>query len=116
MQKNTVQFQRGLGLREFMNRYGTVEQCEAALFAWRWPKGFICPECGHTGHCVLQCRRLFQCHVCGRQTSVTAGTIFAGSKLPLTVWFLAMHLLTQAKTGMSSLALSRQLGISQNSA
>ncbi|MGE3600847.1 MAG: transposase [Dehalococcoidia bacterium] len=109
-------FQRGLGLGEFMNRYGTVEQCEAALFAWRWTNGFVCPECGHTGYCVLQCRRLFQCNACTRQTAVTAGTIFAASKLPLTVLFLAKQLITQAKNGMSSLALSRQLGISQNSA
>jgi hypothetical protein len=47
---------------------------------------------------------------------VTAGTLFAGSKLPLTKWFLAMHFMTQAKNGMSSLALARELGISQNSA
>lgn len=116
MPKNKVQFQRGMGLREFMDRYGTREQCEQALFAWRWPQGFVCPECGHTGYCALKSRRLFQCNACGRQTSVTAGTVFAGSKLELNVWFLAMHLVTQAKNGISSLELSRQLGISQNSA
>jgi transposase-like protein len=116
MQKNKVQFQRGMSLREFMARYGTREQCEQVLFAWRWPRGFVCPECGHTGYCVLQSRRLFQCDECARQTSVTAGTVFAGSKLTLDVWFLAMHLITQAKNGISSLELSRQIGVSQNSA
>lgn len=116
MPKNKVQFQQGTSLREFMVRYGLPEQCEQALFAWRWPQGFVCPECGHSGHCVLKSRRLLQCNACARQTSVTAGTVFASSKLPLTVWFLAMHLVTQAKSGISSLALSRQLGISQNSA
>lgn len=116
MPKNKVQFQRGMGLREFMDKYGTIEQCEQALFAWRWPRGFVCPECGHTGYCALKGRRLIQCNGCRRQTSVTAGTIFAGSKLPLNVWFLAMHLITQAKNGISSLELSRQLAISQNSA
>lgn len=116
MLKNKVQFQRGMGLRELMTRYGTTEQCEQALFAWRWPQGFVGPECGHTGYCALKSRRLIQCNRCRRQTSVTAGTIFAGSKLPLTVWFLAMHLITQAKNGISSLELSRQLAISQNSA
>lgn len=40
MPKNKVQFQRGMGLREFMARYGTREQCEQALFVWRWPRGF----------------------------------------------------------------------------
>lgn len=116
MPKNKVQFQRGMSLVEFMAQYGSLEQCEAALFAWRWPRGFVCPECGHTGHCVLAGRKLFQCYACSRQTSVTAGTLFAGSKLPLNTWFLAMHLITQAKNGIASLALSRQLGISQNSA
>ena len=116
MSKNKVQIQRGMGLREFMDKYGTAEQCERALFAWRWPRGLVCPECGHTSYCALKSRRLIQCNGCRRQSSVTAGTLFAGSKLALNVWFLAMHLITQAKTGISSLALSRHLGISQNSA
>ena len=116
MPKNKVQFQRGMGLREFMDKYGTAEQCEQALFAWRWPGGFVCPECGPTGYCALKGRRLIQCNGCRRQTSVTAGTIFASSKLPLNVRFLAMHLITQAQNGISSLELSRQLAISQNSA
>lgn len=116
MLKNKVQFQRGMSLPEFMEQYGTQPQCERALFAWRWPRGFACPECGGTEACTLKSRRLYQCSACGRQTSVTAGTILAGSKLPLTTWFLAMYLITQAKSGISSLALSRQLGISQNSA
>lgn len=116
MPKNRVQFQRGMSLAEFMKAYGTLDRCEQALFAWRWPQGFVCPECGHAGYCALKSRRLFQCNACARQTSVTAGTVFAGSKLSLTVWFLAMYLITQAKNGISSLALSRQLGISQNSA
>jgi transposase-like protein len=116
MPKSKVQFQRGMSLGTFMARYATREQCEQALFGWRWPQGFVCPECGHTGYCALRSRRLFQCNECGRQTSVSAGTVFAGSKLELNVWFLAMYLITQAKNGISSLELSRQLGISQNSA
>jgi transposase-like protein len=116
MPKNPVQFQRGMSLHEFMGRYGAREQCDQALFGWRWPRGFVCPWCGHTGYCTRQGRRLFQCHRCGRQTSVTAGTLFADSKLGLNVWFLAMQLLTQAKSGIYSLELSCQLGISQNSA
>ena len=52
-----------------------------------------------------------QCH---QQTSLTAGTIFAYSKLPLTIWFLAIYLITQEKNGVSALELSRSLGISYN--
>lgn len=116
MSKNAVQFQRGMSLPEFMDQYGRQSQGERALFSWRWPRGLVCPEGGGTEACALKSRRLYQCHACGRQTSVTAGTIFAGSKLPLSTGFLAMYLITQAKNGLSSLALSRPMGISQNSA
>jgi hypothetical protein len=61
-------------------------------------------------------RPLFQCNGCRRQTSVTAGTLFAGTKLPLTTWFLAIYLISQAKTGLSALALKRQLGVSYGTA
>jgi transposase-like protein len=105
-----------MSLREFMARYGTVEQCERALFTWRWSQGFVCPRCAARQSCALRTRRLHQCYGCGRQTSITAATVFAGSKLPLTTWFLAMYLITQAKNGISSIELGRQLGISQNSA
>src|SRR3974390_2695490 len=53
---------------------------------------------------------------CRKQTSVRAGTIFASSKLPLRIWFAAMYHLTQSKQGISSLELSRRLGITQNAA
>jgi len=47
---NRVQFQKGLSIAEFMERYGTEEKCHAALVASRWPTGFVCPECGCTRH------------------------------------------------------------------
>ena len=64
----------------------------------------------------VEFRPLFQCNGCRRQTSVTAGTLFAGTKLPLTTWFLAIYLISQAKTGLSALALKRQLGVSYRTA
>lgn len=115
MPRNKVQFQKGMSLSDFLEQYGTEAQCEQALFAWRWPQGFVCPECGYEGHCVLG-RGLYQCHRCRRRTSITAGTLFAGTKLPLTKWLLAVYLLTQSKNGISALELSRQLGICYNSA
>jgi transposase-like protein len=113
---NRVQFQKGLSLAAFRERYGTEEQCTLALFRSRWPQGFECPECGSPRFHRLQCRRLFQCAACRHQASVIAGTIFASTKLPLTTWFLAMHLLTQCKHGISSLELARQLGVRQKTA
>ncbi|WP_295455800.1 IS1595 family transposase [uncultured Thiodictyon sp.] len=113
MAKNRVQFQKGLSLFAFQEEYGTTTQCVAALFAWRWPAGFVCPACAQsTGYVEVRTRGLLQCKHCRHQTSVTAGTIFAYTKLPLTVWFLAMYLLTQQKNGISALELKRQLGVS----
>lgn len=113
---NRVQFQKGLSLAAFRERYGTEDQCLLALFHSRWPQGFECPECGSGRVHRLKCRRLFQCAECRHQASVIAGTIFASTKLPLTTWFLAMHLLTQSKHSISSLELARQLGVRQKTA
>jgi ribosomal protein L37AE/L43A len=115
MSKNMVQFQRGLSLKEFLAQYGTEAKCERALFAWRWPDGFVCPECGYRGACLLG-RGLYQCHRCHHQTSLTAGTLFASTKLPLTKWLLAIYLVTQAKNGISALELSRHIGVCSNTA
>src|SRR5215475_1409671 len=90
MPKNRIQFQKGMSLPEFVQRFGAEEQCELALFEWHWPQGFRCPECGYGGACWLESRKVFQCHRCHRQSSLTSGTIFAATKLPLRVWFLAM--------------------------
>ena len=107
------QFQRGLSMAQFMERYGTHAQCHAQLVASRWPQGFACPNCAGTQHSSFERKRLryWQCLACPEQTTVTCGTIFQATKLPLTLWFLAMHLLTQAKTGISALELKRHLGV-----
>ena len=67
-------------------------------------------------NCSLKSRKIYQCNHCHYQTSVTANTIFEHTKLPLTVWFLSVHLITQAKTGISALALKREVGVSYNTA
>ncbi len=116
MKRNRVQCQKGLSLGKFLQRYGSEGQCEQAVFNARRPDGFRCPECGSRRHCRIRSRKLRQCHACHRRTSLVAGTIFAATKLPLTVWFLALHLLTQGKHGVSSLELARQPGVSRNTA
>ncbi|MCB0080803.1 MAG: transposase, partial [Caldilineaceae bacterium] len=47
MARNKVQFQKGMSLTEFLQHYGTEDQCFDALYKWRWPNGFQCPSCGH---------------------------------------------------------------------
>ena len=116
MARNKVQFQRGLSDVEFQRLYGTEETCREALMSWRWPGGFECPACGDLAHCELGKRSLWQCNRCHTQTSLTAGTIFAGTKLDLAVWFRAMFHMTQTKQGISALELSRRIDVSYNTA
>jgi len=116
MPKNRIQFQSGYSLPELFNEFGTEQQCTHALYNWKWPDGFICPECGSKTFCTLKSRKVYQCNHCHHQTSLTSGTIFASTKLPLTTWFLAIHLLTQLKTGLSALELKRQINVSYNTA
>ena len=114
MAMNRIQFQPGLSMPGFLKDYGTEAQCEQALEAARWPDGFRCPHCGQAAHYVLRdsARKVFQCNACRHQASLIAGTVFQSTKLPLTIWFLAIYLISQAKTGLSALALKRQLGVS----
>jgi transposase-like protein len=114
MAYNLIQFQHGMSLPEFHRRFGTEAQCAEAVKQSRWPGGFYCPRCASGAHYVVGhgARKLFQCRTCRHQTSLTAGTVLENTKLPLTIWFLAIHLISQAKTGLSALALKRDLGVS----
>jgi transposase-like protein len=114
MKKNQIQFQPGMSLMGFLDRYGSEQQCREALLKVRWPGGFRCQGCGHRSHCHLKGRDVYQCNRCKRQVSLTSGTLFAETKLPLRTWFLAIYLLTQHKNGISALALRRQLGVLQS--
>lgn len=102
-----------MSLPQFLELYGTEEKFEAALEQARWPEGLICPRCGTKEHGLVYGRRhkRYQCRTCRHQATLTAGTIMEATKLPLTTWFLAFYLIGQAKTGISSLALMRQLGV-----
>ena len=118
MARNSIQFQKGLSMPGFLRLYGSEAQCEAALENARWPNGFRCPSCGGHEHGLVYGRRLkrYQCRACGHQATLTAGTIMQATKLPLTAWFLAFYLIGQAKTGISSLELSRHLGVNYDTA
>jgi len=116
MAKNSVQFQHGMSMAKFLSLYGTEQQCREAVFHKRWPQGFVCPECGYTKYCEIHSRKVYQCHRCRCQLSFNGGGIFASTKLPLTIWFLGIYLITQAKDGLSSLNMARTLGVSANAA
>jgi transposase-like protein len=95
-------------LTEFEDRFGTEDACLAYLTALRWPSGFSCPHCAspdawQTG------RGLFHCRQCGKQTSVTAGTVLHGTHKPLRLWFRVMWHITNQKYGANALGVQRVL-------
>ncbi len=130
MKMNRIQFQPGLSLNQFFAQYGTDQQCESALESARWPHRFICPRCNSRQHGTYRRGRrgrrvkIFQCKVCRGQTTLTEGTIFHSSKLPLTTWFQAMFFQTQTQTqtqnknknNISILELRRHIGVSYRAA
>ena len=97
-------------LAEFDRQFGTEEACARYLFQLRWPDGFVCPRCGGMKAWTTK-RGLFTCAGCQYQLSVKAGTIFEGSRSPLTMWFRAIWWVTSQKNGASAKGLQRILGL-----
>jgi transposase-like protein len=103
---------RYASLIEFQRRFPDEASCALFLFGQRWPDGFTCGACGGTRSWPLDSRAYtHECRTCGRQTSVTAGTIMHRTKLPLTTWFWAAHLMATHSNGMSAQQLMGQLGL-----
>ena len=100
---------RGLTDAEFERLYGTQASCLAALVAVRQAAGMPCPRCGNAKSYVYG--RRVGCTRCDRRWSITAGTVMADTKLPLTTWFRAMHLMTSTKQCISAVELTRRLGV-----
>src|SRR5215469_11560080 len=91
------------GLREFVVLFGTEEKCIEHLAGLRWPGGFACAGCGGRQAWRLKRRpRVYECAVCHRQESVTAGTVFHRTRTELTKWFLAAYLMGRDKRGVSA--------------
>jgi len=101
-----------ISLIEWQKRYGTEKACAATLAKYRWPQGFICPKCGHDSSWYITTRKVYQCSKCQHQVSVTAGTLFHSTNLPLVKWFWAIYLMASDKGGISALRLSKHIGVS----
>ncbi len=91
------------------------------LEALRWPDGAICPHCGVVGSAtklVGKAHRpgVYQCNDCREQFTVTVGTVFERSKIPLNKWLLATHLMCASKKGMSAHQIGRMLGVTYKTA
>lgn len=107
-----------IDLCELVERFGDDQQCRNYLEHLRWPIGIRCPKCGGERISSILKRDQHNCDndSCGHQFSVTAGTIFHDTHLPLTKWFLAVYLLCQSRKGMSANQLKRMLRINYRTA
>lgn len=97
-------------LDELERTFSSEEACHQYLVGLRWPDGFRCPVCEHEGGWVLN-TGLYKCKDCGHKSSVTAGTIFEGTRKPLIEWFRAIWWVTSQKNGASALGLQRILDL-----
>ncbi len=87
--------------QEFLKRFKTDDDCWDYLFKIRWAEGFYCPKCKCSKY-YMNNRYLAECKECGHQTSITAGTIFHGTRKPLLLWFHVIWWVAAQKTGVSA--------------
>lgn len=109
-----------LGLGVYDERFQDPLAAAAYLESIRWPDGPVCPHCGEGERkpykLKSKTRSLWKCAACRKQYTVTVGTIFEGSHIPLNKWLLAFNLLCSSKKGMSAHQLHRMLGVTYKSA
>lgn len=105
-----------VSLVKLIENFGSEDKCRAYLEELRWPDGVTCPRCSGTTISRITKRKQFDCDSCRYQFSVTAGTIFHDSHLPLWKWFLAIYLICESKKGISANQLKRTLEVSYKTA
>jgi len=104
---------KALSMHDFVQQYHSEEACLQGLITARWPAGATCRKCGSNRMHRLRTRRCLQCSRCRAQLSITGGTIFQATKLPLRKWFLALYLVASNKQGITSMSLAKHIGISR---
>lgn len=97
---------------DWQQHYSDERACLQALIKQRWPDGFKCPRCGHKKVWLLQTRHVYECANCHHQTSITAGTLFHNTKLPLKKWFWSLYWISSDKGSISALRLTKLIGVS----
>lgn len=111
--KNLVEFK---SLADLHKRFPDEQSCRDYIEQLRWNGTPECPHCAHSKVYKYQNGRLYKCAKCRKQFTVKVGTIFEDSTLPLQKWFMAIYFATAHKKGISSLQLSRDLGVTQKTA
>ena len=111
-----INFNKFNSIYELTSYFNSEDKCRKAIFESRWDKNdVICPLCGQH-HCVSRTDGRFHCSHCKANFSVTVGTIFENTKIPLVKWFLAMYLISCHKKGISSVQLATDISVTQKTA
>jgi len=114
-----------INLTEIMERFGSEEKARELIERLRWPDGPVCPHCGSMkayrlegkGESTSPARKgLLKCGACRKQFTVTVGTIFEDSHIPLNKWLMSIYLICSSKKGISANQLHRMLGITYKTA
>src|ERR1041385_2743788 len=105
-----------INLVNLIERFGTDEKCREHLVSVRWPKGVECPRCKSKSISKVLERNQYDCNQCRYQFSVTSGTVFHDTHLPLWKWFLATYLMCESQKGMRANQLKRTLGVAYKTA
>ena len=107
---------KNMNLVRLMEHFETDEKCRDYIEAIRWPEGVVCENCGYDGISEVKGRKILVCNSCHHQFSVTAGTVFHRSHIPLKKWFIAVLLMCQGKKGISAVQMKNHLGIGYRAA
>lgn len=101
-----------------MNKFRDEQTCRDLFVDMRWNGKPVCPHCGCDKSYRIENGKRFKCgnKECYKKYSVTVGTIFEASNIPLTTWFPAMYLIASHKKGISSVQLAKDLGVTQKTA
>ena len=122
---NQGQKSEEINLSTLAIEYSNEDKAREFLEKLRWPHGPVCPHCQNSGHYTLKPRSeskspsrpgLYKCKSCHRQFTVTVGTIFSDSKVPLHKWLFAFFLLSSSKKAMSAHQMHRTLGVTYKTA
>ena len=105
-----------MNLVELIQKFADEDKCRSYLEALRWPKGVTCPKCKAKKVYRILKRDQFVCDSCGHQFSVTSGTIFHDTRLPLWKWLVAVYLMAESKKGISACQMQRTLKVSYKTA
>lgn len=105
-----------MNLVKLVAQFSNEDKARKFLESVRWPEGVQCPRCAHEGVSKIQKRNQYDCNKCRYQFSVTSGTIFHDTHLPLTKWFMATYLMLESKKGISANQLMRTIGVSYRTA